>query len=100
MTDTTYNGWCNYETWLIKLWIDNDEPFYNTVQTVACGYAGDPHGLAKWLENWHDRTASDKLGGNMTGPIADLVSASLREVNWYEIAESILGDIETNEGGK
>lgn len=25
MTDTTYNGWTNYETWLAKLWMDNDE---------------------------------------------------------------------------
>jgi len=25
MKDDTYNGWANYETWLWKLWLDNDQ---------------------------------------------------------------------------
>ena len=25
MADKKYNGWTNYETWVVKLWLDNDE---------------------------------------------------------------------------
>ena len=28
MTEKTYNGWTNYETWNVALWIDNDYGLY------------------------------------------------------------------------
>lgn len=28
----TYNGWKNYETWNVALWIQNDEGFYSVAQ--------------------------------------------------------------------
>ena len=29
MSDTSYNGWSNWATWNMALWLDNDESFYN-----------------------------------------------------------------------
>jgi hypothetical protein len=35
LTDTEYNGWTNYETWNVALWINNDEGLYNLAR--VCG---------------------------------------------------------------
>lgn len=34
-----YNGWTNYETWNVALWIQNDEFLYNTAKACVeyCG---------------------------------------------------------------
>jgi hypothetical protein len=32
--DVSYNGWENYETWNVALWIGNDEGLYNLARTL------------------------------------------------------------------
>lgn len=39
MKNGTYNGWTNYETWAIALWIANEEVIYNGIKNHANSYA-------------------------------------------------------------
>lgn len=33
--DKKYNGWTNYETWNVALWLDNEEGSYNYWRETA-----------------------------------------------------------------
>lgn len=35
LTDQTYNGWTNYETWNVALWIGNDQGLYHLAREVG-----------------------------------------------------------------
>ena len=53
LTDQSYNGWTNYETWNVSLWLQNDEGLYN----LALEYA--QHGynaLAEFLTEFSPKT--------------------------------------------
>jgi len=45
MTSATYNGWANYETWNVSLWIQNDQFLYNTAKACVeyCGKDETPY---------------------------------------------------------
>ena len=35
LTDQTYNGWTNYETWNVALWIGNDQGLYDLAREAG-----------------------------------------------------------------
>ena len=49
LTDTTYNGWTNYETWNVALWLGNDESLYDLAKGFAeHGYKSLSHMLMEF----------------------------------------------------
>ncbi len=99
-----YNGWENYETWAVKLWIDNDESAYHywrgrarserEVALVAGKQLGDAtYALAQRLEREHDSHTGHPIFQAANGTVySDLLQAALGNVNWYEIAVSLLDE--------
>ncbi len=88
--DTTYNGWTNYETWLVNLWLTNEQGAAETMQEFAA--ASRANGEAEWeladtLKEWVDGMVDESVPDN--GMVRDLVNAALGSVDWREIARSI-----------
>lgn len=83
----TYNGYTNYETWCVNLWLDNDEGTYRYIQELTAEAVDeDGDNPTSALET----AIEDYVVGGMTddGSVySDLLSHALGMVDWREIAE-------------
>jgi len=79
-----YNGWHNWETWNLKLWLDNDESVYNQVLLLARTYS-DTYEAGTRLREFVESIWFPELPA---GPMADAAGMYLAEVSWYEIMEA------------
>lgn len=99
MTKHEYSGWTNYETWNVKLWMDNDqdaqEAWHDSATTLRAMYAQKEAILilAEQLEVHYSHEAGYWLESAPPCCFSDLLLASLRQVNWREIAEHVLEDV-------
>ena len=86
MTDQTYNGWTNWETWNFKLWIENEESTYREV--LKMGEGKNSYQLSLELESWAEMI----LEGIVIEPgfYADVCLSAIKEIDFYEIAESYI----------
>lgn len=101
--DKKYNGWTNYETWNVALWLGNDSGSQERCEELTQAAWNDAEAdktftreeratldLADALKAEIEEFAPD-LGASM---FSDLLSAALGEVNWYEIAEHYIADLD------
>jgi len=100
MTTKTYNGWTNYETWAVALWLDNDEQSQGYWQAMAAEALKNPGSyyhkgftaeemaaiaLADSLKADHEEALPE-----LSGFASDLLNAAMSEVNWHEIAKEFV----------
>lgn len=96
MTAKPYNGWTNYETWVVKLWMDNDEGAVNHfVELAEESIKRDPDGdireLAEQIKSEHEESIPE-----LAGFAADLMNSAFSEVDWDAIAASLLDTAKEN----
>ena len=82
MSDTTYNGWPNYQTWNVMLWLDNDEGAYNYYVQRARNLKNNDERLT----GYRARLIAEDALGCETG---DGVNLSNKRIKWASIAEAM-----------
>jgi len=94
-TENAYNGWSNYDTWNFKLWLDNDETSqgmtYNLIKDAikkSKKQADAVHYIRTFLEQY----ALENAPQLENGFYSDVLNASIRSVNYYQIADAYFFD--------
>lgn len=87
----SYNGYSNYQTWVYKLWLDNEgdvlEAYATTIQRAI--NQNNPKILSNYLSSiLNDQIDSVSIGG----VLLDLLLSASEEIDFLEIAEVILVD--------
>ena len=101
MSDNDYNGWTNYETWNVVLWIDNDEGLYGFVRDGLedlldrNGNDWENISLTELKELVYDAfgACSSGYGGKAT---PDGVRILDPKINWSEVSDMLLELAEGN----
>jgi len=83
----TYNGWVNRETWLVSLWLNNDEINYQLLSDILKLNVSSSSKAERLQELVEDQMSDLELG---TSLFSDLLSTSLSKVDFLEVIESNL----------
>ena len=90
MTDNTYNGWTNYETWQAALWLDQ----YGFYSLQLDRWEDDGEMPTLDSDDVYTFIEEIVLDGSPEGLLGDIVSGWLSSVNWVEIANHYNEDLE------
>lgn len=77
-----YNGYTNYATWNICLWMDNDYGAYQSKVEML-----KAHNLP--IEDDYEARAIASFAGFPDGKTPDLDDKEVRSINWQEVAEEL-----------
>lgn len=83
--DGTYQGWTNYETWCVSLWLNNEYPCYTALNNIA---AADEEDSPSFAEKELQQFVEQQYDMPETGLFADLLTTALARVNWRQIIDA------------
>lgn len=101
-----YNGWINYETWAVGLWLDNDQGSYHywreevarhrreasNASLVRRGIVTEEQVARCNLANQLKEEVTDASPLQGASVYVDLLGAALSEVDWLEIVDHWLSE--------
>ena len=95
-----YNGWKNYETWNVKLWLDDEQDTQELQKEWLFQAKAAPKNKVWTREETTRFTLSDIIKAYVQentpeappSMYSDLLDSAISEVNWQEIADNILSD--------
>jgi len=100
MAQNEYNGWANWETWVVNLWIHNDQELYEYYGKVARVEVSKNKGHQKsatfQLSLALNRQFDEQVPA-VEGPYLDLLNGAMSKINWYQIARHLVEQIEEEE---
>ena len=90
MSESGYNGYSNYETWNVSLWLGNDESLYEWFDSmlkeeIETNYDDWQSSATKILQAFIEE--NNPLSGQCS-MYSDIMTASLNSVDYREIVES------------
>lgn len=78
MNRREYNGWSNYETWLVNMW-------YGDIFTDMANEGEEV--TAEYMQDFVEQMLETDGALPQYGFAADIMNAALREVDWEDLAE-------------
>lgn len=97
MTDTTYNGWTNYETWLVNIHFECFEFTDEIDEGMFDDLSRDE--VKDWIANYIQECVEEvtyskfEVGESDNLFLMDCVQSTLGEVDWDDIADHYLDDV-------
>ncbi len=97
MSDETYNGWTNRETWAVNLWTDNEPYLTEHRDEMVRQFSEDSTesqietATAEWFENILEGLKEDMPSFYQT--LLEEIG-SLYRVNWLELGQMWLDEVE------
>lgn len=93
MKDQTYNGWTNYETWLVALWLDNERSSYEDIrQLVDENQKLEIYQLGDLIKGYVENMPEYLEATEKPSMINDLLTSALIEVDFTEIAQHLIDE--------
>jgi hypothetical protein len=78
-----YNGWTNRETWLVNLWLGDDEYLKEQIKELPL------HDAVEMVKSYVEEIVDQH---NLSGFVGDLMSGAVARIDYYDFVKTFKED--------